>query len=512
MSFEQRLFASCSSSFPLFAPRNLLSEISDVVASCPAHEVRRRTRDGVVISTFVQGLGLAIRVSAMMIMARLLCPDDFGLVGIAGLLLTVAEYFKDLGLSTAAIQSHELSHQQASCLFWLNAGISTLVAAAMFLGAGKFAEFYERAELVEIVRWYAICFVLGGLSVQHAAMLTRCMKFGTLATIQVTSQAGGILIGILAAKAGVGYRALVYMALATETINLALCWRMARWVPKLNAGFSESVHLLRFGAGITVYNLLRYFAGNTDKLILGKLVGAVGVGLYDRAKQLMLLPVNNVSSPLHRVGLPSLSALQFDPDSYRRELSNLQFTIAALTVPGMLFLSAYSADAIRVVFGTQWGAAVPAFFWLAIAGAVIPLAETGGLVMVTTGHSSRCVWWGVLRLCVFVPSVAIGASWGISGAAASFCIAQCVFLIPSMFLCYRRTPARVRDTMSVLWQPFCATGIALACTVMIADTTTINSPIIRLLVRAAVFGAVYAACLVASPGSRERTMALLARH
>ena len=96
-----------------------------------------------------------------MIMARLLCPDDFGLVGIAGLLLTVAEYFKDLGLSTAAIQSHELSHQQASCLFWLNAGISTLVAAAMFLGAGKFAEFYERAELVEIVRWYAICFVLG---------------------------------------------------------------------------------------------------------------------------------------------------------------------------------------------------------------------------------------------------------------------------------------------------------------------------------------------------------------
>lgn len=109
-----------------------------------------------MISTLAQGLGLAIRVLAMRIMARLLSPDDFGLMGIVGLMLTFADCFKDLGLSTVAIQSHELSHHQASCVLWLNPGITALIAVTVYLGAGAIAESYERPKLIGIGGWYAL--------------------------------------------------------------------------------------------------------------------------------------------------------------------------------------------------------------------------------------------------------------------------------------------------------------------------------------------------------------------
>src|SRR5437588_9283865 len=272
------------------AARAVLSGPSPAASTSEQHfatghllpNLRQRTISSGLITTAAQGTKFFLNLAYVMILARLLVPQDFGLVAMVTTITGFLRIFQDAGLSTATVQRQDITHAQVSNLFWVNVvvgGVTTLLVAA---SAPAVAWFYREPRLVSITLVLSITFVLARSAVQHIALLNRQMRFKVIAVIDIVSMFVGYLIGIGMAVSGYGYWALVGTSVTQVTIKLILTWSVSRWRPRLPSRDSQTWHLLSFGANITAGTLMYSLARGADSLLVGRFFGPAAVGLYSR--------------------------------------------------------------------------------------------------------------------------------------------------------------------------------------------------------------------------------------
>ena len=354
----------------------------------------------------------------------------------------------------ATVQQELITHEQISTLFWLNLIISGSIGLCILAGAPLLALFYDKQELVAITIALSFSFLISGFTIQHQALLNRHMRFGILASIQILSQCISMIISIVMAANGWQYWALVGGMLTNTLCMAILTFFFCPWIPGKMYRGSGVRGMLRFGSHITGFSFINYFARNADNLLIGRYIGAEGLGLYDRAYSLFLLPISQIKAPLDRVAIPILSSLRNHPERYAKYFNKLLDTLATLTLPITLY-SAIEADfLIRLILGMKWAAASPIFQILVIAGMVQAIASTRGLVLISLGYSVRYFYWGLFNATICVLSFVIGINYGIKGVALSYTIANIVILIPSLIYCFQSTPIRVYSFFKTLFPPF----------------------------------------------------------
>jgi len=243
-----------------------------------------------------------------MILARILTPHDYGVMAMVGAITGFAGLFLNLGLSAATIQRAEINHAQVSTLFWINAGMGFMLLLIVAGLSPAVAWFYDNPELIWVTLAMSLVFLFNGLAVQHNALLSRQMRFFSMAVIQVAALIVGILVAILAALQGLGYWALVLHQIAISfcTIfdNLAGC----QMDPRL-AQTKCWCEMIKFGSDLAAFNIVNYFGRNLDNILIGRFHGSGPLGFYSKVYQLLMMPIKNFRDPLHRVAMPHFSRL-----------------------------------------------------------------------------------------------------------------------------------------------------------------------------------------------------------
>jgi hypothetical protein len=237
------------------------------------------------ISVVAQATNTAVQIGTTICLARLLVPEDFGLVAMVSALTGFANVLMDLGTRDAAVQRPQITHEELSTLFWLTTGLGALFTGLVLAAAPLIGEFYQEDRLVRIAQFWGLTFVITALSCQHSALLRRRLLFQKVALIEVSANVLGAAVAIGIALSGSGYWALVFRPLITACVMLLLIWLNCRWVPGLPV-FSKGVkETVKFGLNITGFTTTDYLAKSADRVGLGYTVGARELGLYHNTEQ-----------------------------------------------------------------------------------------------------------------------------------------------------------------------------------------------------------------------------------
>ena len=405
----------------------------------------KAARGGAVAITS-QGLKFFLSIAATAVMARLLTPEDYGLIGMVAFVTGFVAMYKDLGLSAATIQRTEITAEQISTLFWVNIALSVAITVITIAIAPLVAWFYGQPRLTWITVVTALGFLISGLAVQHEALLRRQMRFFALALIGLASVIAGYVVGIFLAWRGFSYWALVASQLAVAATSTILIVAACQWIPGLPKRDTGVRSMIRFGGNLTGFTTINYFSRNLDNLLIGRVWGAQQLGLYTRAYQLMGLPIDQVNEPITSVAVPSLSRLTDSPESYRRAYLRMLEKIALLTMPCVVLMIVTADWIVRIVLGSQWVGAIQIFVLLGITGLFQPVANTTGWLLISQGRTNHMLHWGLISGPIIMASILIGLPWGAVGVAASFAFTRVLVVDPLLYWFVGRSgPVRTID-------------------------------------------------------------------
>ena len=314
---------------------------------------RKSVRSGIT-TIGAQVVQYILRITGTVVLARLLTPADYGLVGMVTVVVSFAAMFKDAGLSMATVQKEEISHVQISTLFWINILISTGLGLFVLVGSPLVAWFYSKPELTAVTAVLSLSFILSGFTIQHQALQRRHMRFGTLAVIQITSQVIALSVTISMVYFDWSYWALVGGTLTQVLVELLLTITFCPWIPgRMQRGVGVR-DMLKFGGYLTGFNFVNYFARNADNILIGKFIGAGALGIYDRAYQLLMLPITMLSGPLSNVAVPALCRLNDDRERLHKYYLHILYLLSLVGGPiaGIAYLA--SKDIVIILLGPAW--------------------------------------------------------------------------------------------------------------------------------------------------------------
>lgn len=323
---------------------------------------------GIAVTLVGQMAKFVIQSTSIIILARLIAPDEFGLFVMVASISGLAAVIGDFGLSAASIQAKQITQKEKTNLFWINSGLGLVAGTVFFYLAPLVAQFYGREEILTIAQVMCSIFIISGLSVQHKAELSRRMKFTQLTVIEVLSQVVGLAAALFLALLGFGVWALVAQQIAALLIVTLLSWIFSGWLPGLPSRRTSVRSYIYFGANTMGGALTNYASSNIDSVMLGRYAGAETVGIYGRMFQLFSLPLQQLATPLTRVALPILSSIQDEQERYTRFMNRALGCLSYVFLGGFTAIIIIAPYLIPVVLGSQWTPGVPVIQILSIGG------------------------------------------------------------------------------------------------------------------------------------------------
>jgi O-antigen/teichoic acid export membrane protein len=444
-------------------------------------DLREKAIRGGFARVSAQTIFFVLRVGSLMVLARLLDPKEFGLVGMVTAFTGVLNLFRDFGLSTATVQRATVTDEQISTLFWINIAAGLLLTLLLSGFAPMIAGFYHESRLLWVTVVLATGFLFNAAGVQHSALLQRQMRFTALAVIQIVSLVVSTSLGIGLAVAGYGYWALVAMSIMLPLVATICFWVATAWIPgapRRNVGVRP---LMRFGSTVTFNSLIIYFAYNLDKVLLGRYWGSAVLGLYGRSFQIISIPTDNLNSAVGEVAFAALSRVQDDPSRLKSYFLKGYSLVVALTVPITIIIALFSHDLTLVILGAKWGEAAAILQLLAPTVLMFALMNPIGWLLASTGNVGRCMKVGLIITPVVSAGYVLGLPYGPRGVAIGFSTAMTLLIVPMTIYGVRGTVVSFRDVMGAVRQPLisglAAATVAFAMQFLYAQSL---SPILRL--------------------------------
>lgn len=446
-------------------------------------DLKSRSVRGGSITVIHQMGKLFLQIGSTIVLARMLTPEDYGLVGMVKATTGLIDLFRNLGLNTATIQKEEINHTQVSTLFWINLGVSLFVTALTIALAPMIAWFYNEPRLVPITLVLAIAFIFNGISLQHAALLSRQMRYRALAVNDLFSQTISISIGIIAALWGAKYWALVWIIVSNSLITAIGIWYQCGWRPGWPKWNQDVRAMLSFGGGLTSTNFINYLTRNFDNILIGKYWGAQELGLYSRAYQLLMIPLLSINAPLRTVAVNMLSRLVDSPDRYRKAYLQMLDKILMVTMPFVAFLVVTTDWLVFILLGPEWSDVSNIFRWFSLAALVQPIEYTIGWLLISQGRTWEMFRFWLLTGAITVAAFVMGLPWKSSGVAAAYSLTGLFFITPLRYWFIGRSGLiQTRDFYHTSRLSLFATGCVFLVLLAFRQWVVISNPVIGLMI------------------------------
>ena len=427
-----------------------------------ADQLKRKSVRGGAVTLISQGLKFVLTTGSTMILARLLTPADFGLQGMVLAITGVVGLFGDIGLSVATIQRDAITHEQTSTLFWINVALGSSLAILVALLAPVMVNFYHEPRLLWMTIGSAATFFIGGLGVQHSALLVREMRFVALAKIQIASLIVSSAVGIGMAALGYGYVALIGSMVAAPMITVACLWFAVRWIPGMprrGYGLRSALH---FGGILTLNNVVVYLGYNAEKILLGRFWGASVLGLYGKAYSLVNLPTTQLHSSIYTVAFPAFSRLQADRQRLNNSFLQVYTAVVSLSIPATICCMLFAEEMIRIALGPKWSGAVPIFRLLGPTVLAFGMINPFGWFLVSTGRVVRSFKMSLVIAPLVIIAILIGLHYGPNGVALSYSAVMTLLTVPMIIWAVYETGIAFSDIMRAIKPPILAGLFAAA--------------------------------------------------
>ncbi|MFE7227035.1 lipopolysaccharide biosynthesis protein [Nocardioides sp. NPDC057577] len=402
---------------------------------------RSATRGGLVVLGG-QGVRILVQVASVVVLSRLLSPRDYGLVAMVLAVIAFAEIFRDLGLSTAAVQAKVLTRVQQSNLWWLNTGIGAALALIAVAVAPLIAALYDEPALTSLTVAMAGMFWLNGMAAQYRADLTRRMLFTRLVAADTAGPLLALGVAAYAAANGAGYWSLVVQQLVQSAAGLVVAGACAGWLPGWPRRGGDIGGFLRFGWSLASTQLINYAANNIDSVLIGTRLGAHQLGTYNRAWQLLMTPLGQLRSPTTTVALPVLSRIRDNAALTQRFVERGQLALGYSLCAGLGLVAGAAVPICALFLGPGWDVA-GIFALLACGGLFQTLAYVGYWVYLAHGLTTELRHYTLAASALKVICILVGVRYGITGVAAGYAIAHLLEWPLSLWWLSRRTQLRV---------------------------------------------------------------------
>ena len=476
----------------------------DFFARPSDEQLKGRSVRGGAVALAAQAIRFIVQTGSVVILARLLTPADYGLQGMVLATTGILALFGDIGLGAATIQRDVVTHEQLSAVFWINIAVGLGLTVLTAASAPLLVAFYHEPRLFWITIVSAPSFAITGAAAQHRALLQRTMRYVTIAKIDIFSLVISFVFGMVFAKMGYGYWALVAMAVAGPVVTAVGSWVSLPWLPSLPRRGQGVRSMLHFGGTITLNNLVVYVVYNVEKVLLGRSWGSEALGLYGRAYQLLNLPLQQLHTAMYAVAFPALSQIQGDIPRLRRSFLRGYPVLFSLILPIMLVSLVFADEIVQVLLGDKWLEVAAILRFLTPTIFVLAVVNPLGWILLATGRTTRSLNMALMIAPVVVVGILVGLPYGPKGVAFGYSVAMCLLLVPLVAWALHNTGITVHDCWDTTKRSLLA-GLLAATAAWLLNVALLEamSPVLRLTIGLFVGSSVYAGMLLLVMGQKD---------
>jgi O-antigen/teichoic acid export membrane protein len=445
------------------------------------------------ITTLVirEGSRLAIGI----LLARLLTPAEWGLAGMALVVMAFLTVVSDFSLAAALVQRPRITEADRSTMFWTSLGIGAGMTVLGIAFSGVVADFFGEPDVQPLFAVASLGFFITATEKVPGALLTRDLAYRSLEIRQIVATLSGAAMALVLALLGAGPWAIIGNSLTLATVSTILLWSFTTWRPHLVFARDSFRELTGFGASFLGSQLLVSLQINADKLLVGRYLSASAYGSYAFAYQLMFTPVMNVAYPLQVVLFPAYATIQADTERLNAAWLRSKRVAVAVMAPAFLGMVVVAPDLIPAVFGSRWDDAIPVLQLLCFAGIAYSLSTANGLLLMVKDKLSTLFRLTLLVTITTTACAAAGLHWGIVGVATAYALAHWALVVPDFWITTRSTSFRLLPALRAAFSPMPAvlgaTAVAYAVRRALLE---IGAPAgIRIVAAAAVLVIVYVA-------------------
>lgn len=409
--------------------------------------------------------GIAFIVVA--ILARLLSPSDYGLIGMATVVIGFMNLFKDLGTCSAIIQKPNPSDVLLTSVFWVNVGFGSFCMFFTAILSPLISLFFHEPRLTIVMQVLSVTFFISSLSIVQYSLLQKKLSFNTIAKVDLSASLVSGTVGISMAISGFGVWSLVFQSISSTLVTTSLLWISLRWRPQFIFSWLEVKAISSYSLNLIGHTGFNYFVRNADYVLIGRYLGTQELGYYTLAYRLMLYPMRNVSYVIGRVLFPAFSKIQDDNALFRKMFLKISPGIALITFPMFLGIWVVADLLILTVIGKKWFPVVILLRILAPVGLIHTFGSSIASVYQAKGRTDLFFRWGVLTGVIMVVSYVIGLRWGIVGVAWAFLSAALILAYPLFAIPFRLIGLNFNKFLYAIFRPFACSAIMLTSLVLI---------------------------------------------
>lgn len=324
--------------------------------------------------TFIQNIAVrALGVVFTIILARLLMPEDYGLIGMLSIFIAISDVFIQSGFGQALIQKSDCTDEDFSTAFYFNVGVSVFIYIVLFFSAPAIANFYHEPQLIALTRVLSLNFILGSFNIVQQAKLTKAMNFKPLAVLTLIATAISGIVGVTMAYLGFGVWSLVAQTLTATLLRVIIFPFFTQWHPNKPFNRASFRHLWGYGSKILVTGVFEVIIRNLSNIVIGRFYDKEQVGYFSKARSFADVPAMMMSSVLSTVTFPLLSEIQDDEERHRAVYNKVTFNSIIITFPFMILMAVLAEPIVIILFTEKWAPCIPMLQAFLLARMYLPL-------------------------------------------------------------------------------------------------------------------------------------------
>jgi PST family polysaccharide transporter len=390
----------------------------------PDHALGTRARRGALIIGGTQFVKMGVQALSVVLLSRLLSPSDFGVVAMCAPIIAFMALFQDLGLSQAVIQKKDLIHDEVAYIYWINVGIASIIALLLLVLAPAVGAFYHDDRVGLLTAASAGPVIVVAFGIQHIALINRRMQMVRFAVLDTGAPVVSLVATVSLALVHPSFWAIFAGQVAGTLFTTIGAWMLHEWRPSRYRKISSAGGMVRFGAGLTGFSLANFFARNLDNVLIGRYYGDAALGAYDRAYKLFLFPLSQITYPLAKVIVPTLSRLTHDASAYRNAYIKTVTTQALVISPGICVVVPLADILVPLLLGAKWQDSVPIFQALGICGLLQQVNSPCGWLFISQARGRDFMFLGIIAALITVAAIIIGLPYGPMGVAIGYTISE----------------------------------------------------------------------------------------
>lgn len=347
------------------------------------------------------------------ILARILSPREFGLIGMLTIFIAVSQAIVESGFSTALIRKKDCSEADYSTVFYFNLIVSVLLYIVLYFSSGLIGQFFGEPELDEMLKVFGLVLIINALGMIQQTIFSKEINFKTQTYVTLIASVGSGVLAITAALMGMGVWSLVILNLSRAFLNTLFLWIWSVWRPILIFSKKSFYELFGFGSKLLISALIETIFQNIYYVVIGKYFSAQELGFYTRADQFRNLPSKNIMSVVQRVSFPVLSAIQDEPERLMENYKKLIRSSMYITFIMMLGMAAIAKPTVLTLIGEKWLPSVPYLQLLCFVGMFYPLQALNLNMLNVKGRSDLFLRLEIIKKLIAIPVIVIGILLGI---------------------------------------------------------------------------------------------------